>query len=122
MIKTVNFPCECQILHYTTTAEELKIKLPFISFDDDDFWDSASDKTYKELTFSVRENDQWGYEEIVSKLIYEEEKSTTLWILVYDIHFSVYRIWCVINTNDKDYKTFTEFCRKLNLNKANVHN
>lgn len=115
MIKNIKFPCECQILHYTTPAEELKIKLPFMSCDDEEFWNSEDDKTYKELTISLREDDQWGYEEIISKLIYEEEESITLWILVYDIHFCIYRYWIIKNTEDKDLKIFTEFVKKLNL-------
>lgn len=117
MIKKIKFPCGCDVMHYTTPKiDELKIKLPFMSNVDEEFWEGASDKFYTKLEISVRETDQWGYEEIISKLIYEEGESTTLWIIVYDIHFSIYRFWIVQNRDEKDKELFTEFAKNLNLN------
>lgn len=114
MIKKIKFPCEVDIMSYSYKKEGLEITLPFLSQIDEDFWGNLlEEKPKTELNISIREQDDYGREDILSYLVYKEKGSTTLWIILYDISNSIYQVWVCQNHQEKDLDIFTKFCNKL---------
>lgn len=114
MIKKFNFPCPVKIKNHSNVDGHRPVELPFISNDDGEFWGDVSERL-SELSISIREDDDWGREEILSYLVYKEDSSTTLWIIVYDVNNDTKTLWVVINDSEKDHKIFTEFCDSLKI-------
>jgi hypothetical protein len=93
MTKTYNFPCKCNIKYYISTGGLPDIKLPFLSDMDKEFWDLREGVEPKDkFTISMREGGDYGDDEILSHLIYDEGGVLTIWIIVYDTNVEVARI------------------------------
>jgi hypothetical protein len=96
MTKTYNFPTQCNIKHFISKGGLPDIKLPFLSDMDDEFWDLHEEYKPKDnLTISLREDDDYGNDEILSHLIYNEEEGLTIWIIVYDVNVEIARVWVI---------------------------